>query len=55
MDAVQTFLEKMDLDIKGDFKNIGLLKLRVKIDEEKFESKFYSIQSLIDRTVKIPD
>ena len=55
MDAVQTFLEKMDLDIKGDLKNIGLLKLRVKIDEEKFESKFYSIQSLIDRTVKIPD
>lgn len=55
MDAVQAFIEKMDLDIEGDFKNIGLLKLRVKIDEEKFENKFYSFQSLIDRTVKIPD
>ncbi len=55
MDVVQAFIEKMDLDIEGDFRNIGLLKLRVKIDEEKFESKFYSIQSLIDRTVKIPD
>ena len=46
MDAVQALVEKMNWEIDGDVKNIGLIKIA---------EKYYSFQDLIDGKIQIPE
>ena len=53
MDAVKMLIAKMNWNIEGDVKNMGLFKVSVKVGDDKFENKIYSFPALIDGSEKI--